>query len=121
MPKSEHLIQDEIRRDVSANCPGIIFRCNAGEAWGGKRVWSEYYGCYIIKDPRPIKLLPEGFSDLLYFGPKNDTVFVEVKNEKGKVREAQARFLALMERLGFRVCVARSADDAVSFINSREK
>ena len=113
----EQLIQDEIRRDVSAKCPGIILRCNAGVAYGGKKVWSPYHGGYVLLDPRPVKLLPEGFPDLLYLGPKATAIFVEVKNETGKVRDGQNKFHAVLRKLGFKICIARSADDAVKFIN----
>ena len=110
-------IQAQIQKEVSAKCPGVIFRTNAGRVYGGKKEWSTYYGCYILKDPRPVKLLPEGFPDLLYFGPKATAIFVEVKTKTGKVSTAQERFHALLRKLGFRICVARTAEDAVNFIN----
>lgn len=116
MPKSEHRIQDEIRQVVSAECPGVIFRCNAGQVWAGERRYTPEYG-YVIVNPRPVKLLPEGFSDLLYFGPKGKTVFLEVKNEKGQARPAQDRFLALMKNYGFDAAVVRTPDEAVGYIN----
>ena len=117
----EQRIQDEIRRDVSAKCPGIIFRCNAGTVYGGKKVWSPYHGGYILEDPRPVKLLPAGFPDLLYLGPGATAIFVEVKNEKGRVSADQTRFHAVLQKLGFRICVARSAEEAVNFINRRKE
>ena len=112
-------VQNEIRKEVSARCPGIILRCNAGTVYGGEKVWSNYHGGYILKNPRPVKLLPEGFPDLLYLGPGATAIFVEVKNEKGRVRDSQERFHAVLRKFGFRICVARSAEDAVDFINNR--
>lgn len=113
----ESTIQDEIRKEVSARCPGIVLRTNAGRVYAGEKVWSTYYGCYILKNPRVVKLLPEGFPDLLYLGPGATAIFVEVKNERGRVSEGQNRFHAVLRKFGFRICVARSAEDAVSFIN----
>lgn len=117
LPKLEHRIQDEIRLAVSQQTPHICLRCNAGQVWAGKREYTPEYG-YVIKNPRPVKLLPEGFPDLLCLGPNADTVFLEVKNESGKTRPAQDRFLSLMQRYGFSAAVVRSADEAVAFVNS---
>lgn len=117
MSKSEHRIQDEIRKEVSAKCPGVIFRTNAGAAYQGDKIYSPEYGQYILVNLRPYKGLPEGFPDLLYIGPGRTTSFVEVKNDRGRTSEAQDRFHAMLNRYGHSVCVARSADDAVSFIN----
>lgn len=60
MKKSEHRIQDEIRLAVS-KLPGIILRTNAGSVYAGEKVWSTYYGAHILKNPRNVRLLPEGF------------------------------------------------------------
>lgn len=118
MPKSEHRIQDEIRQAVSAQCPGVIFRANAGSAWQGDRVWSKEFGQYVLKNLRPYKGLPKGFSDTVYFGPAADTVFLEIKDAKGKTSEEQDRFLALMKSYGHSTAVVRSAEDAVAYINN---
>lgn len=115
--KSEHRVQDEIRQQVSAQCPGVIFRCNAGEAWQGKKIWSPEYGQYILTELRPYKGLPKGFSDCLYIGPAADTVFLEVKNERGQTSTEQDRFLDLMLKYGHSAAVVRSADEAVQYIN----
>ena len=115
MAKSEHRIQDEIRQEVSAQCPGVIFRCNAGQAWAGEKRYSAEFGPVIIH-PRPVKLLPEGFSDLIYFGPEGKTVFLEVKQESGRTRPAQERFLNLMQQYNFDAAVVRSAEEAVNYI-----
>ncbi len=115
MGKSEHRIQDEIRLGVCEQTPFLCFRCNAGSAWGGKLVNTKEYGP-VIMNPRKIQLMPEGFSDLLCFGPNATAVFIEVKDDTGKTREAQDRFLAAMQRLGFKAGVARSVEDAIKII-----
>lgn len=118
MPKSEHRIQDEIRKEVSEKCPGVIFRTNAGVAWQGDKVWSHEFGQYVLTNLRPYKGLPRGFADTIYFGPAADVVFMEIKNASGKTSEEQDRFLALMNKFGFSTAVVRSADEAVSYINN---
>lgn len=117
MSQKEHSIQDEIRKEVSAKCPGVIFRTNAGKAYAGDKIYSEEYGQYILKNLRPYSGLPSGFPDLIYIGPDQTTIFIEVKTDKGRTNEAQDRFHAMLKRYGYRVCIARSAEDAVSFIN----
>ena len=71
----------------------------------------------VLLNPRPVALCPPGTSDLVYFGPGGQTVFLEVKNETGKARQAQERFLALMNKYGFDAALVRSAEEAVSVIN----
>lgn len=107
--------------EVSKQCPGVIFRTNAGNAYCGDKVWSPEYGQYILINLRPYKGLPKGFSDTLYFGPAADTVFLEIKNEKGKTSEEQDNFLALMRKFGHSAAVVRSADEAVAYINNPDR
>lgn len=121
MRKQETSIQDEIRQKVSEQCPGVIFRTNAGAAWQGDRVWSEEYRQYILINLRPYKGLPRGFSDCIYFGPAADTVFMEVKTASGKTSAEQDRFLELMRKYGHSTAVVRSADEAVAYINDQNR
>lgn len=130
MSKSEHRIQDEIRLAVCKETPYLCFRCNAGSAWGGTLATTLEdvrtdkglipKGSKILMKPRKIMLLPEGFSDLMCFGPDKDTVFIEVKDDTGKTREAQERFLAVMQAMGFKTGVARSTEDAIKIIGGNE-
>lgn len=94
---------------------GIVLRLNSGSAWGGKLVDTPEYGPVII-NPRKIALCPEGTPDLLYIGPEGKVAWVEVKDAKGKAREAQERFLNLMHRLGHRAGIARSVADALKIL-----
>lgn len=113
----EHEIQDRIRVALSEQ-EGIVLRLNSGSAWGGKLIDTPEYGPVII-NPRKIALCPEGTPDLLYIGPKGMVGWVEVKDAKGKAREAQQRFLALMHRLGHRAGIARSPEDALRIITEK--
>lgn len=118
--KSEHRIQDEVRKLVSEQCQGVIFRTNAGSAYAGDKIFSPEYGQHILKNLRPYKGLPSGFPDLLYIAEGPTTIFIEVKTDTGKLSKEQERFHAMLKRNGFPVCVARSAREAVDFINNRE-
>ena len=113
----ENKIQAEIREQVSTRCPGVVFRLNSGKAYGGDRVIDTPEYGRVLLNPRPIALCPPGTSDLVYFGPGAKTVFLEVKNERGKARDAQERFMALMNQYGFNATLVRSADEAVAAIN----
>ena len=113
----ENKIQAEIREQVSARCPGIVLRLNSGMAYGGDRVIDTPEYGRVLLNPRRVALCPPGTSDLVYFGPGGQTVFLEVKNERGKAREAQDRFLTLMNKYGFKAALVRSADEAVEVID----
>lgn len=114
----EQNIQSHIMDDLCKQTDGVVFRTNAGEAWGGKLIDTPEYGPVII-NPRKIKLLPEGFSDLLYVGPEGTVAFIECKNATGKAREAQERFISLMHRLGHKAGIARSSEDALEIIGGK--
>lgn len=60
--------------------------------------------------------LPKGFSDL--FAVKDGrVVFLEVKNETGRVRPDQVHFLEMMrERYGCTAGVVRSVEDALKLV-----
>ena len=70
----EHTIQDLIRLELSKY--GLVFRTNAGSAWGGRYAKVPIYGS-IILNPQKIELLPKGFSDLLFVGPDGKVAFIE--------------------------------------------
>lgn len=113
MSKSEHRVQDEIRLALSEH--GIVLRLNSGKAYGGTRVWDKKYG-YILKDIRPIALCVKGTPDLLFIGENGRVAFIECKDDKGKLREDQERFLRLMSDYGHRCGIARSTEDALKII-----
>lgn len=110
----ERDIQNQIRLGVSEQCPGVIFRTNAGQAWAGDRVYSHEFRQNVLVNIRPVKLLVPGFSDLLYLGPERNATFIECKTPKGPVREEQERFIELMRSYGFNAGICRSVEDAVN-------
>jgi hypothetical protein len=113
MSKSEHRIQDEIRLALSEH--GIVLRLNSGQAYGGTRVWDKRYG-YILKDIRPIALCGKGTPDLLFIGTNGNVAFVEVKDNQGRIREDQKRFLAMVQQYGYKAGIARSVEEALKII-----
>lgn len=61
--------------------------------------------------------LPKGFSDLFGFRPDGRIFFIEVKNETGRVRPEQEKFMEVMASRGALVGVARSVEDALKIVN----
>jgi hypothetical protein len=118
----------KIRREISSQTNGRVktFRVNAGKFWQGE-VASHTGEFLVLRNPRMVDGLPEGFPDLLAVIPTVVTPdmvgktiglagFVEVKAEGDRIRRKQEEFLALMRAAGCRAGVARSAEDAVKIV-----
>ena len=118
MSKSEHYRQDEIR--LAASQHGIVLRLNSGKFWQGKRVWSEEFKQFVLINPRPIQGCPEGTSDLLFLGKNNNVAFIECKDDKGKTRDKQEKFINIMHQYGIKAGVARSVEDALEIIGVKK-
>lgn len=118
MVLSENTIQDMICLELSKY--GLVFRTNAGSAWGGKLTNISGIGNVII-NPQKIKLLPKGFSDLLFVGTDGTVAFIECKDKNGKLRPEQEKFIKIMRSYGHKAGVARSVDDAVEIIKGESK
>ncbi len=114
MSKSEHLIQDEIRLELSKQ--GIVLRLNSGKFWQGKRVWSNEFNQYVLINLRPIQGCPEGTSDLLFLGENNNVAFIECKDDKGTLRKEQEKFINIMHQYGIKAGVARNVNDALKIV-----
>ena len=114
MNKSEHRIQDEIRLALSQY--GIVLRLNSGKAYGGKRIFDSRRNQYILTDLRVIALCPKGTADILFIGPDGTVAFIEIKDDKGRIREEQEQFVRLMRSYGHKAGIARSVDDALKII-----
>lgn len=114
--RQEHEIQDRIRVAVSEyEGEGFVLRLNSGTAWGGELVDTPEYGPVLI-NPQKISLCPAGTPDLLFVGGKGKVAWIEVKDLKGKAAEAQKRFIALATRLGHKVGIAKSPEDALKIV-----
>ena len=100
--KSEHQIRDEIRIALAKNgC--TIFRSNAGQVTTIEG--RQFYG------------MPKGFPDLC--GHRNSdgkAIYIEVKNERGKLREDQKRFAEFLNGQPVLYGVARSVEEALKIV-----
>lgn len=98
----ESIIQNEIRVALS-NAGFKVFRANVGKV--------------RMQDGRFFDTgLPKGFSDLFGFKPNGQIFFIEVKNEKGRVRPDQIHFLETMKKSGAITGVARSVQEALELL-----
>lgn len=102
MVKSESTIQSEIMLALSKN-NHTVWRSNAGKI--------KTHQGYVIR------LFPEGFPDLVGFRGSDGKFFcIEVKKEKGRLREAQKRFAKFAEKKPILYGVARSVEDALRIL-----
>lgn len=101
---TEHDIQNSIRLALSER--GIMcFRANVGKV---RTADGRYFDTG----------LPKGFSDLFGFRKDGRIFFIEVKNEKGRVRPEQEKFIERMKARGALAGVARSVADALEIIDA---
>lgn len=102
MSKSESTVQSEIMLELSKN---------------GHTVWRSNAGTVRTQQGYVIKLFPEGFPDLVGFRKEDGKFFcIEVKNEKGRLSEAQKRFAKFAEVKPIIYGVARSPKEAVELV-----
>ena len=104
--KTEADIQSEIMIELSKR-GHKIFRANAG------KIKTEF-GTYI-------KLFPKGFSDLCGWRAGDGTfIAIEVKNENGKLRDAQKKFADFANTQPILYGVARSSSEAIKIVEDEE-
>lgn len=61
--------------------------------------------------------LPVGFCDLFGFRKSDGRIFfIEVKNEKGRLRDVQRHFINVMQDNGAIAGVARSPEEAIEIV-----
>lgn len=121
---SEARIQAEARNALAGRCK--TFRANAGQGWTGD-VERLADGSLLIRNPRPLHALPEGFSDLFGWRPITVTpamvghkvaqfIGIEMKAPKGRVTPKQQAFVDAVNRDGGRAGIARSVEDALRLV-----
>ena len=64
--------------------------------------------------------LRSGVADLVVLLPKGKTIFLEVKNEKGKQSNMQKKFEEKVNSLGFEYYIVRSVEDVQKIIKQME-
>lgn len=102
---TESLIQNQIRVGLS-KAGHMVFRINVGKVRMADGRWFETGA-------------PKGFCDLFGFRPDGQIFFIEVKNEKGRVRDDQKKFMEAMKKRGALVGVARSVEDAMRIVDGK--
>lgn len=95
-------VQNAIR--LALNPYAVVFRANVGT--------------FKTADGRTVSTgLPKGFSDLFGYRKSDGKMFfIEVKNEKGRLRPDQKHFIEAMHKNGAIAGVARSPEDAIELI-----
>lgn len=95
-------VQNSIR--LALNPYAVVFRANVG--------------IFRTTDGRMVATgLPKGFSDLFGFRKSDGKIFfIEVKNEKGRLRVDQKHFIETMRDKGAIAGVARSVEEAIQLI-----
>lgn len=95
-------VQNSIR--LALNPYAVVFRANVGS--------------FKTTDGRTVTTgLPKGFSDLFGFRKLDGKIFfIEVKNERGRLRKEQEHFINTMKQQGAIAGVARSAEEAIALI-----
>ncbi len=75
-------------------------------------------GTFRTTDGRMVSTgLPKGFSDLFGFRKSDGKMFfLEVKNEKGRLRADQKHFIEMMKKNGAIAGVARSVEEAIELV-----
>lgn len=102
---TESLIQNQIRVELS-KAGHMVFRINVGKVRMADGRWFDTGA-------------PKGFCDLFGFRPDGQIFFIEVKNEKGRLRDDQKNFMEAMKKRGALVGVARSVEDAMRIVDGK--
>ena len=105
--KSEQEVQNEIRVGLT-KAGHMVFRTNVGKVKMMDGRWFDTG-------------LPKGHPDLYGFRSDGQIFYIEVKNEKGRVRPAQEKFIEVVKQRGALAGVARSLEEALEIVNERNK
>lgn len=105
--KSEQEVQNEIRVGLT-KAGHMVFRTNVGKVRMMDGRWFDTG-------------LPKGHPDLYGFRSDGQIFYIEVKNEKGRVRPAQEKFIEVVKQRGALAGVARSLEEALEIVNERNK
>ena len=101
--KSEQEVQNEIRVGLS-KAGHMVFRTNVGKVRMMDGRWFDTG-------------LPKGHPDLYGFRSDGQIFYIEVKNEKGRVRPEQKKFIEVVKERGAKAGVARSLEEALEIVN----
>ena len=115
MNKSEMALLKEIQLEMTRRgCRA--WRANVGAGWTGDAMRNGD-GSIFIRNPRRFQTgLPNGFPDLIVICPNGRVIFMELKTEKGVLRDDQKQMHEFLSKMGQHVCVCRSVEDAIKEI-----
>src|SRR5699024_2124593 len=98
-------VQNQIR--LALDPYAVIFRVNSGKV---RMSDGRYFDTGV----------PNGYSDLSGFRKSDGkAVCIEVKNEKGRLRESQKQFLKVKSQYDVLAGVARSPEDAIRIVEGK--
>ena len=98
-------VQNQIR--LALDPYAVMFRVNSGKV---RMSDGRYFDTGV----------PNGYSDLSGFRKSDGkAVFIEVKNEKGRLRESQKQFLKVMSQYDVLAGVARSPEEAIKIVEGK--
>lgn len=98
----ESEVQNQVRLALSEHA--VMFRVNSGKVKMQDGRWFDTG-------------VPNGYTDLSGFRKSDGkAIFLEIKNEKGKLRDVQERFLHTMGDYPVIAGVARSPEEAVKLV-----
>ena len=98
-------VQNQIR--LALDPYAVMFRVNSGKV---RMSDGRYFDTGV----------PNGYSDLSGFRKSDGkAVFIEVKNEKGRLRESQKQFLKVMSQYDVLAGVARSPEEAIEIVEGK--
>lgn len=104
--KSEHAIENEIMLALS-ECGNKVFRSNAGKI--------------RTQEGRTVILFPPGFPDICGWRGSDGKFFaIEIKNERGRLRDSQKRFREMVKYEPILYGVARSVKDAIEIVEEKD-
>lgn len=96
-------IQNAIR--LALNPYAVIFRTNVGKVRMADGRWFDTG-------------LPKGHTDLAGFRKADGkAIYLEIKNDKGRLRDAQKHFISTMQQYPVICGVARSPEEAIKIVN----
>ncbi len=101
--KTEQEVQNEIRVGLT-KAGHMVFRTNVGKVRMMDGRWFDTG-------------LPKGHPDLYGFRSDGQIFYIEVKNEKGRVRPEQRKFIEVVKQRGAKAGVARSLEEALEIVN----
>lgn len=117
----EQDIQNSIRQSLAGKA--FLFRANVGIGWTGTETQLPD-GKLVLSNPRRFNTgLPKGYADLTGWREVTITpdmvgqkiaqfIAIEVKTQKGRVRDEQSKFIDAVNRSGGCGVIARSVEDA---------